>query len=476
MSDHFPWQEHLESALKKWNRPDANDTLFAATALWRQIAVQAPTGRSYQSILLQQALEKLRAQDEVIAQLVELRFSQGQKIATLATKLGYAESTIYKHQEQAVCQMVQILQEMEQEARQSELTQLRLRLPPASGHSLIAINSQVEALSTLLSKPGPPWLFCMEGIGGIGKTTLADTLARHLLDTGKLVGFAWVSARQHYFTLGGFVREEPKPSLSSERLIDALAAQLFPSQIATESISQERLLTRLEAHLHRIPHLIVIDNLETVVDVDTLLPLLRRFQHPTKFLLTSRKRIDEAGDVYHFPVQELSQADALLLVRQEARTRNISQLVNATDAELLPIYKTVGGNPLALRLIVGQTHIHALDVILDDLASARGSSIGALYDYIYRRAWDYLDAVSRKALLAMPLVTEQGGTLAYLAQISRLDASDLRDALQNLVSLNLVDSRGDLHERRYTIHALTRTFLQTHVIKWQSMVPNQQLN
>lgn len=475
MSDLFPWLERVESALKEWNRPDAHDTLFATTALWRKLLAKTPTARARHVAILQQAIEALRAQDDAAAQLIELRFCHGQKIAALATKLGYAESTIYKHQELAIRQMAQLLQEMEQEARQLELAQLHLRLPPASGHTLIAINSQVEILATLFTKLEPPWLVCIEGIGGIGKTTLADSLVRYLLDSEQLAGFAWVSARQNYFTLAGTIQDVPKPSLSSERLIEALATQLLPSQTA-EPISHERLLTRLDDHLHRIPHIIVIDNLETVIDIDTLLPLLRRFQQPTKFLLTSRKRIDEVGDVYHFPVQELSQEDALRLLRQEATLRNISQLVHATDTELLPIYKTVGGNPLALRLIVGQTHIHTLDVILDDLAAARGSSISALYDYIYHRAWEYLDAVSRRALLAMPLVTEQGGTLAYLAQISGLSASDLRDAVQHLVSLNLVDSRGGLHERRYTIHALTRTFLQTHVIKWQSIVSKQHLS
>jgi hypothetical protein len=36
-----------------------------------------------------------------------------------------------------------------------------------------------------------------------------------------------------------------------------------------------------------------------------------------------------------------------------------------------------------------------------------------------------------------------------------------------LVLLNLVDARGGLHERRYTIHSLTRTFLQEQVAKWK---------
>jgi hypothetical protein len=35
------------------------------------------------------------------------------------------------------------------------------------------------------------------------------------------------------------------------------------------------------------------------------------------------------------------------------------------------------------------------------------------------------------------------------------------------VALNLVNSLGDLTERRFAIHNLTRTFLQEQVARWQ---------
>ena len=69
----------------------------------------------------------------------------------------------------------------------------------------------------------------------------------------------------------------------------------------------------------------------------------------------------------------------------------------------------------------------------------------------------------------MPLVTEAGGDLAFLTAMAtgaNLSAAAVSDALTRLAGLSLVDSRGGLHERRYTIHALTRTFLQEQVLKW----------
>jgi len=215
------------------------------------------------------------------------------------------------------------------------------------------------------------------------------------------------------------------------------------------------------------PHVIVIDNLETVEDTESLLPTLRKLSNPTKFVLTSRHSLYTETGIYHFPIPELSAENALRLMRYEAQLSNLPQVEKADDAALLPIWTKVGGNPLALRLVIGQMHVHGLNVVLTDLTSARGVKAENFYTYIYRRAWDYLDETARNALLVMPMVTEEGGTLAYLSAVSGIDAHALNIALEQLVMLNLVDSRGNLHERYYTIHHLTRTFLHEQVAKWQ---------
>ncbi|MCB0228855.1 MAG: hypothetical protein KDG58_13280, partial [Anaerolineae bacterium] len=182
---------------------------------------------------------------------------------------------------------------------------------------------------------------------------------------------------------------------------------------------------------------------------------------------TSRHSLFGEAGVFHMRVPELGEPDALSLVRLEAEQRNLPELVAASDAELRPIYRTVGGNPLALRLVVGQSHVHSLASVLADLQAARGTPVETLYTFIYRWAWDNLSEAPRRALLAMPLVTERGGSLDFVAQLSGLDPGALSDALAELVTLSLVDSRGSALDRRYTIHNLTRTFLLEQVIRWQ---------
>ena len=231
--------------------------------------------------------------------------------------------------------------------------------------------------------------------------------------------------------------------------------------------SAQDALAALRARLKQSPHLIVIDNLETVLDLESLLPALRDLVDPSKFLLTSRESWHYEPGLYHFNLPELSKANALRLIRYEARLHNLPYLEQASDADLRRIYELVGGNPLALRLVVGQTHVHPLNVILADLTAAQGQKVELLYTFIYRRAWDNFDELTRQVFLAMPLVTDLIGDQASLASLTGLDSARVSDALDRLVALNLVDSRGDLNERRYAIHNLTRTFLQEQVAKWQ---------
>ena len=108
-----------------------------------------------------------------------------------------------------------------------------------------------------------------------------------------------------------------------------------------------------------------------------------------------------------------------------------------------------------------------MNAVIDDLRLARGAPVENLYTFIYRRAWDHLDEPGRQVLLAMALVNMRGDTLDFVAASSGLAPGAVHDALDQLIRLNLVQSSGDLHKRRYLIHSLTRTFLLEQVARWQ---------
>jgi len=425
------------------------------------------TGRNPRHATNQILLEAMAVLQQTYARdvhFLRLRFLDQRSINYLANHFNVAESTIYLLQRQATQRLTQTLQDLEQQAARAQKQRLLHRLETPTYGELIGIDSTRAALLTKLRAPESPWVVAIEGLGGIGKTSLANAVLRDLVEQGAYDEMGWVSARQHRLNFGGGLTTVAQPALTTAALVEALVRQLMPELLHVNAQRGEDLLLKLRARLKQTPHLIVIDNLETVLDIEELLPALQALANPSKFLLTARYGLYSTPNIYHFQVPELSEDHALQLIRQEAEQSNLPALAAAPAHDLRPIYATVGGNPLALRLVVGQTHIYTLESILEHLYAARGQGAENLYTYIYRHAWESLDATSQDVLLIMPLVNPNGDEIEVISEVGEIEVGIVRNALNQLVTLNLVDARGSLQDRRYSIHGLTRTFLHNQVL------------
>ncbi len=458
-------QVDIRQALKLWHNADSDASPLGYLYLFQRVLRQgAGNARQATNELLLDGLKVLEADHSPDADLLRMRFLDGIVMRTVASQLNLAESTANKKQRQAIHRLAAILYARERQARDERqaILERRLELPPDI--RLIRIENHLRNLLGLVVSPGPPWLASIEGLGGIGKTSLANALVRRIAQRGRFYDIAWVSAKQQEFLPSAGVQVSNRPALDADTLIDSLLEQ-FDSRHALARSPQEKMasLTKL---LKKVPHLVVIDNLETVVDYQALLPVLRKLADPSKFLLTSRHSLRAYSDVSCFDLQELDRAGALAFLRYEAKSRRLEALANASEAQLQSVYEVVGGNPLALKLVVGQIAALPLSQVLDSLKQARGKTIDDLYIYIYWQAWEALDAAGRQAFLPMPLV--QNGTITQLAAVSELEADDLNQALEQLAALSLVEVGGDIEQRRYRIHRLTETFLLTEVVKWQS--------
>ncbi len=467
-----PINGQVQNALKEWHNLDANEPGMAALYLVRkQLKGSTKSLHAIINDVLQSGLQALEAIDSQASELLTLRWVDDQPVAHVARHFHASESNIFVRQNRAFSKLTATLQHLESQAwcEQERTLYARLEAPTTSG--LVGLTMQIEQLTSVLCTPASPWIVAIEGLGGIGKTTLADATVRHAIHYHLFDEVGWVTARQQRLNVGGLIATAPKPALTAEILVEALAHQLLPKQFVQVQNSPEQLLAALNRHLKEVPHLIVIDNLETVLDLDVLLPTVQGLADPTKFLLTSREALFAIPNVYHFRVPELSKENALRLIRKEIEVSNLATLAACDDEELLAIFDVVGGNPLALRLVVGQTHIHALNEILDRLRSAKlemkqGDPVENLYTYIYRHVWQSLTEAEREVLLIMPLVDPDGDDLATIAEMGEQPVDTIRWRLNRLVMLNLIDVHGEVNQRRYRIHGLTRTFLNDDILKW----------
>jgi hypothetical protein len=458
-------QNDVHEALKSWYSTGAESSSLSYLQLYKQAHLKG-TGnpRETTNSVLLEALEDLEVDFETEANLLRKRFLDGLPMHVAANQFNMSEANAYRKQKDALKQLALVLQTSEIRMSKERRMALERQLDLPFQVELVGVEHHLTQLSEVILLPESPWLICIDGLGGLGKTSLAHALIMHPAILDHFQQFAWVSAKQQALLPGTGLASTDSPALEVETLIDNLLIQLDHSVALASPLEQKHAV--LNALLKKTSTLVVIDNLETMADYQTLLPTLLKLANPAKFLLTSRHSLRTYPDIFSWSLPELSQADVLCLLRQEAKTRGFTEMIQADDDQLQPIHHVVGGNPLALKLVVGQMSMLPLSQVLDNLKQAQGQITDELYTYIYWQDWHMLDDTSRHVFLMMPLAND--GPLDQLEAVTKLDSAILSQALQQLVALSLVQVKGTLDDRRYILHRLTETFLLKEAIKWKT--------
>lgn len=465
-------QEEVVEALEAWGKEGLSATTFARSLHIRQIL--SKHGRDVSATLKAQISESLQhlSKDQYRA-LTDI-FYKNETVRRVAEGMNVGESSVYRYRTTALNQLAEEWTQLEAKAYRRYRSLIEERAQMGSGR-LFGVTKNLAALRAALLAPSDPWVIGLDGIGGIGKTSLA--LAA-ILDHATLTRFEdilWVSARQSQWHPVYGIIHATHPALTYEGLVSRVLEQLIGPQAAAVMAPGEQ-AAHMRFLLQEKPILVVVDNLETAADQEALIPNLTSLANPSKFLLTSRYSLREAGAVYTFSLDELPLTDALDLLRYELQNRNLLALAAAPEAELAQTHDVTGGNPLAIKLVAGQLSVFPLPRVLADLRQARGAKVDKFYRYIFWQAWKQLDENARNVLLVMPLVAEEGGALDQIEAVSEVPVVHVTDALQQLIRLSLVnvrhtgrpDSVVASDSNRYSIHRLTESFLLEEVIKWKA--------
>jgi hypothetical protein len=252
--------------------------------------------------------------------------------------------------------------------------------------------------------------------------------------------------------MGRLEVETEVPAMTIPYLLEKLAEQF---ELAPNSITHLQRQREVRTYLRDQPNLVIIDNLETVADFKALLPTLREWQSPSKFLLTSRRRLLDYPDVFSISLTELSEDAALLLIRQVAEHAGFSELARAEPEILRKIFEKVGGNPLALKLLVGQLRFYSLPQVLDRFSDDLKGEENGIFDYIYRDSWESISDEEKETLLALTQAGQSGFNFEDLKDRVSLSRAKLTECLENLILISLVDRTGTLMDRCYRLHRLT---------------------
>src|SRR4026207_951992 len=152
-----------------------------------------------------------------------------------------------------------------------------------------------EEIKTILQSLQPnsrTFIVGIEGIGGVGKSTLAIELSYLCVENYLFESVIWISAKESILTLQGIEPVIPEAKTLSEILI-TIGTSLGNPTIGNLSIQDQ--IKRAYNLLSRRTTLLVLDNFESLSrnEQREIIDFLRRSPITLKVVITSRERVSE---------------------------------------------------------------------------------------------------------------------------------------------------------------------------------------
>lgn len=454
----------VRKALSSWGKQNADpETLLEHLLSVQKAQEELNAGdnpavlRAATSQVLKEAIKDLEKQNARSAKVLQLRFIDKRAIHEVAHVMNFSTHQISRMQRDGIEQLVQILQGREQDIKRGRAQSLESLLPPPTFSRLFGVDNLCQLLLERLTALGTPWVVALVGMGGLGKTAVANHITRLLIQQLAFTHIVWIKAAPPHSMSG----QPLSPSLTYEKIVHELLTHLLPG--ATVPLSLPEREVKLRHALKSQMYLVVIDNLEAAEDTSFLLNHLQDLANPSKFILTTRTRAAKQAAVLDVPLDELGFTDSAALMRYHAAESGVDAVAEATDEDLEKIYLQTGGNPFAIKIVVNLLDVLPLNRLLDGLTRNHPGQVMEMYKHIFWQTWQTLSENGRKLLQSMPLALEPAD-VDYLLTISGLSEGAIWPAIEELRQRSLLEVEGGLHEKRYGIHRLTDTFLRTEII------------
>jgi hypothetical protein len=314
-----------------------------------------------------------------------------------------------------------------------------------------------------LRDSGKP-LVTIVGMGGIGKTALAEEAVRRLTREDFFTHAVWRSTVAEKFTGEKVERVEVADYTFDELLSDILSqCDMVSSAGAPYGAKLQAVKQLLSAG--RV--LIVLDNLETVAGRDALVSDLFQILGRGKILVTSRYQMhhQRATSIH---LDGLSQADGLAFLMALAESQNNQNIMKASRSTLVRVHQAAGGAPLAMMLVAGQMSYQPVERVLGIVEKAGASELSyEFYSFIFKKSWGELNDDCRKVLVGMRHF-EGNPTADALSYTVGMGDETFYAAATILVQRSLLNVAVGSREARYSLHPLTRYFINADIAAgWQ---------
>ena len=325
-----------------------------------------------------------------------------------------------------------------------------------------------EEIKTILQSLQPnsrTFIIGIEGIGGMGKSTLAIEVSHRCIENDLFEAVIWISAQESILTLHGIEPVIPEAKTLSDILI-TIGSNLGNPTIGNLSIQEQ--IRRAYNLLARRTTLLVLDNFESLSKNEQrdILDFLRRSPITLKVIITSRERVSE-GHVIR--LQGLSFEESNALLEWDAQQKNI----HLTQEQSKYLVDLTGGLPLALLWVQGQIAVlgYSVTQVLDKLSLDADIPI---LQYCFNHSWNLLGQSDAKKLLFILALQPDPVSRDALQEIAGILTKErFGNEISQLLQLSLIDHEHD--KDYFSILPLTRRFVRTQFISDRKYIKQAEL-
>lgn len=346
-----------------------------------------------------------------------------------------------------------LLQELHAFLKNSTTSSVLHNLPQPDYEKFIGREIELEQIHQLLLPDHRSWVITIEGIGGIGKSALALEVAHsYLCQYDKLQkekrfeAIIWITAKQIILTGGGKIRRS-SPLCTLKEIYTTIGVTLDRGDIINAHGTVQDHLVRQALTQQRT--LLIIDNLETVDDKESVIVFIQEIPHPTKVIVTTRHRIDVA-DYCPIRLDVITQKDAMQLIEDTAKRKGVRLAAN----ESKQLYHQIGGVPLAITWSVAKISFgsYTVERVLKLLREEPPSDI---IQFCFEKALEQIkEKPAYTLLLALSLFAEDASREALGKIVNLTEEFDLDDGLAILEKLSLINKS----EGRFSLLPLIKGF------------------
>ena len=340
-------------------------------------------------------------------------------------------------------------------------------LPARDCSAFIGRDAEIKQLLQLLSFEKPTPRISIEGLGGVGKTTLVLDIAYRYLQANKdsnspFEAIVFTSAKTQHFTNKGILTRLWRERTLQD-ILRAIARTIKCPDTATTNFrdTYEQVYSRLAD----MPTLLIIDNLDALEEEQEVLSFLYELPTTVKVIITSR----ETTPFTRICLKPLTLTEGLTLIQSQAAEKNVELTLDKSRQ----LYQTTGGIPAAIVYAVSQLAFGYRFVDVSPLIMRHQGDFSRFY---FDNSMQSLKGHSSYLMLMALALFPRPALFESICKVAGVEDSNTAvDAFGRLQQLSLIICQ----QGRYHILPLTREFAHSELLanpEFESAARNRWVN